>query len=77
MAYRYLGNLGRWAALLSIFCIPIDLIEGFSQVMLLLGHESFITLKILVTPIKFGLFIPGLCCAIIAGWLAFYSKVTG
>ena len=77
MAYRYLGNLGRWAALLSIFCIPVDLIEGFSQVMLLLGDESFITLKTLVTPIKFGLFIPGLCCALVAGCLAFYSKVTG
>ena len=48
MAYRYLGNLGRWAALLSIFCIPVDLIEGFSQVMLLLGHESFRTGRYIV-----------------------------
>ena len=77
MAYRYLGNVGRWAALLSILCIPVDLIEGFSQVMLLLGDESFITLKTLVTPIKFGLFIPGLCCALVAGCLAFCRKVTG
>lgn len=77
MAYRYLGKLGRWVALLSIFCIPVDLIEGFSQVMLLLGNESFITLKTIVTPVKLSLFIPGLCFTLVAGCLVLYRKVTG
>lgn len=66
MALRYLGVWGKPIALLSLFCVPVDLIEGFSQVMLLNGSIDYIDLKTLVTPIKLGLFLPGFTFAIIA-----------
>lgn len=66
MAYRYLGRWGRWVGLLSIFCVPVDLLEGFAQVMLLQGNEAFLALKSTVTPVKLALYIPGLMGALIA-----------
>lgn len=66
MAYRYLGRWGRWIALLSIVCVPVDLLEGFAQVMLLQGNEPYMALKLIATPVKLALFIPGFLGALIA-----------
>lgn len=66
MAYRFLGHWGKWIAPLSLFCMPVDLIEGFSQVMILNGSLEFVELKSMVTPLKLVLFIPGLIGAIVA-----------
>jgi hypothetical protein len=66
MALRYFGSWGKWIALLSLVCIPFDLVEGFSQVMLLTGSLQYVELKAVVTPIKLALYLPGLAFALIA-----------
>ena len=74
MAYRYLGSWGKWIAPLSLICIPFDLTEGFSQVMLLTGSLQYVELKTVVTPIKLALFTLGLVAAVVALAIAFKSK---
>jgi len=66
MAYRYLGRLGKFLAPLSLVCIPVDLVEGYAQVMILSGYGHFVDVKVLVTPFKLALYIPGLCAALVA-----------
>jgi hypothetical protein len=66
MAYRFLGSWGKWIAPLSLVCIPVDLIEGFSQVMLLTGSLGYVELKAIVTPIKLVLYVLGLAFALLA-----------
>ena len=70
MAYRYLGRWGRWIAPLSLICIPVDLVEGFAQVMILSDQMRYVTLKTVATPIKLALYVPGLIAALIALWIA-------
>jgi hypothetical protein len=71
MAYRFLGSWGKWIAPLSLVCIPVDLIEGFSQVMLLTGSLGYVELKAIVTPIKLVSYILGLAFALLALVIAF------
>ncbi len=66
MAYRFLGPWGRWIAPLSLICIPIDLTEGLAQVMLLSGNTDWVDLKVIVTPLKLALYLPGLGFALLA-----------
>ena len=56
----------RYLAAPILLCIPVDLIEGMTQVMILNGHFDWIDLKTLVTPIKLVLFIAGSLVAIAA-----------
>ena len=70
MAYRYLGRWGRWIAPLSLVCIPVDLVEGFAQVMILSDQMQYVTLKTVATPIKLALYVPGLIAALIALFVA-------
>ena len=70
MAMKYFERFGRWLALPSFLVIPADLIEGFAQIMLLTGHESFMGLKLIATPAKLTLFLLGLCITIFALFLA-------
>ncbi|MEM1179540.1 MAG: hypothetical protein AAGM22_14425 [Acidobacteriota bacterium] len=70
MAYRFLGRWGRRVAPLSLICMPVDLIEGFAQVRLLTGSTHYIGLKVVATPIKLALFVPGLVFALVACWIA-------
>ena len=74
MAARFLGNPGRWIALLSIACVPVDLIEGASQIALLMGKAEFLNIKLIATPIKLALFTPGLFLALVAGYQWFGSR---
>lgn len=60
IALRCYGRYSLWFALPSLLVIPVDLTEGFAQIMLLSGHETFIGLKCIATPLKLTLFIAGL-----------------
>jgi hypothetical protein len=53
-----------WLALPSILVVPADLVEGFAQVMLLNGHETFMPIKVIATPVKLALFLSGLAITI-------------
>ena len=76
MAYRYLGRWGRWIAPLSLICIPVDLLEGFAQVMLLNGAWDFVHLKAVITPVKLALYLPGLGAALAATVIVSYCTLT-
>ncbi len=60
IALRYFGRFGIYLAIPSLLCIPADLTEGLAQIMLLTGHEGWMTVKLIATPIKLALFITGL-----------------
>ncbi|MEL7490958.1 MAG: hypothetical protein AAGJ73_09565 [Pseudomonadota bacterium] len=66
IALRFFPRAGPWLALPSILVAPVDLIEGFSQVMILNGDMSFLSVKAWATPIKLILFSMGLGVAILA-----------
>ena len=76
MAYRYLGSLGRFIAPLSLLCIPVDLVEGMLQLLLLNGQLEFVDSKTVVTPIKLLLYLPGLCGALVALAIAAFQRKT-
>jgi len=63
-----------WLALPILICVLVDLVEGVSQVMLLNGHESWVGLKSVVTPVKLILFITGVVTAIAALWVLYKSR---
>ena len=70
IAIKYFRRFGLWLALPSILVIPTDLIEGFAQIMLLTGHDSFMGLKLIATPAKLVFFLLGLCITIVGLLLA-------
>ncbi len=65
IALKAFGKSGLWLALPSLLCIPVDLTEGYAQVMLLTGNAEFMSLKTITTPLKLALFITGLAIAIV------------
>ena len=75
MAYRFLGRWGKWIAPISLICIPVDLIEGFVQVMLLNGMLEYVDLKTIVTPVKLALYIPGLSFALLAAAIGLKARL--
>jgi len=70
IAIKYFERYGIWLAIPSLFVIPADLVEGLSQVMILSGHEAFIDLKLIATPVKLVLYIFGLCVTVLGFGLA-------
>ena len=56
----------RWIALPILLCVPADLAEGLSQVMILTGHEGWVALKAVATPLKLLLFIAGVLIGLVA-----------
>lgn len=60
VALKAFGRVGLWLAIPAILCIPVDLTEGYAQVMLLSGHVEYMGLKTTTTPLKYGLFFSGL-----------------
>lgn len=47
-----------WLSLPAVFCISVDLIEGYAQVMLLIGgHDEYVELKTVVTPLPLKLIL--------------------
>ena len=65
IAVKCFGRLGIWLAIPSLLAIPADLTEGFAQIMILQGHDSFISLKVWATPIKLAFFAAGLFITVI------------
>ncbi|MEM7077783.1 MAG: hypothetical protein AAF513_04045 [Pseudomonadota bacterium] len=54
----------------SVVVIPSDLVEGFTQVQVLMGNESIVWLKAYVTPLKLMLFFVAVIIAIASVVLA-------
>jgi len=73
MALRFFGRYRLWLAAPSCLAIPFDLMEGFAQIMLLTGHDNYMALKLIATPVKLGLFALGLCITIAAALRALKS----
>lgn len=71
IALKAFGRAGLWLALPALSCIPVDLTEGFAQVMLLSGNDGYMSLKTLCTPIKLALLFASLIIAIL-GLLKLY-----
>lgn len=59
IALKAFRRAGVWFALPSILVIPVDLFEGFAQVMLLNGNDVWIGAKTVATPTKLALFFSG------------------
>lgn len=74
MALRFFGRAGFWLALPSLLVIPVDLAEGYVQVMFLMGNDSLLHLKSILTPLKLALFIPGLIIALVGAGIAFKER---
>ncbi len=64
VALRFFGKLGPWLAIPSFLVIPVDLMEGVTQVMALTGNESLLWLKAILTPTKLALYFAGLAVAL-------------
>lgn len=60
VALKAYERAGIWLALPSLLVIPVDLFEGFTQVMLLSGHEAWVGAKSIATPTKLVLFLAGI-----------------
>ena len=70
MALRYLGKWGKYLAFFGLAAIPVDLVEGAVQIILLsqdTSHEfdMFITAKIALTWVKAVLFYTALFIALL------------
>ena len=74
MTLRFFGRYGPLLAIPSFLVIPVDLLEGLIQIMLLNGNHNVIEWKAIVTPIKLLLFLWGLGVALIAAGIAGYTK---
>ncbi|GAA0465231.1 hypothetical protein GCM10009096_02230 [Parasphingorhabdus litoris] len=59
VSLKAFGRTGLWLALPSFLVIPVDLFEGFTQVMLLQGHHEYVAAKVWATPAKLTLFFAG------------------
>ncbi|WP_124916938.1 hypothetical protein [Alteromonas flava] len=57
---------GYWLMLPSILVIPVDLLEGVIQILLLRGHDDVVTIKSVVTALKLILFVTGLMVGVVA-----------
>ncbi len=56
LALRLNGKIGYWLAIPAFLVIPIDLAENTIQLLALSGHDDWLALKAILTPIKFVLF---------------------
>lgn len=74
LAIRFYPNWGMALALRSVLVVPVDLSEGVVQVLLLGGHDNFVWLKTIFTPLKLVLFLSGLAIALSSLWLVTKRK---
>ena len=54
----------RWLLLPILVCIPADLVEGLSQVMILTGHDGWVAVKAVATPVKLAAYITAIGIAL-------------
>ena len=53
LCWRHAGNYAVWLAIPAFLVIPIDMIENTIQIIALLGNESLLAAKAVLTPTKF------------------------
>lgn len=58
-------KFGRWLVLPAIFVMPVDLVEGVSQVLLLNGYDGAMEIKLVATPLKLLLFVAALVISLV------------
>ena len=76
MALRHWKRIGGPIAIACVLCIPVDLLEGLSQIYILSGSFEWLSVKAVATPTKLVLFSIGLISTlVILGKLA-VSRMT-
>lgn len=71
-----LSQFRRFWALPAMIVIPIDLLEGGVQIMLLLGNDHWIGLKAILTPAKFLFFALAALIALAALMVAITARLS-
>lgn len=66
VALKFFGRAGIWLAIPALAIIPLDLLENTVQVMALLGNESLLPVKAVVSPVKSSLFLVAVLIALCA-----------
>ena len=56
LALRFCGKVGIWLAIPALVVVPVDLFENIIQLLAITGSEGLLSLKAILTPIKFVLF---------------------
>lgn len=77
VAIKAFGKHGKWLALPAILVIPADLLEGLSQVFLMNGHEDFMALKVIATPVKLVLYVTGLVITCVGAVILYLRRRKG
>lgn len=54
---RFFPQYGHWLALPGLLAIPVDLLEGVVQCLALAGNPDLLVAKVVLTPLKFLLFL--------------------
>ena len=75
LIWRFAGTLRRWFVFPAIAVIVVDLVENTTQALALSGNESFIGLKDILTPLKFGLFLIAAVLVLISLGMAILRRV--
>ena len=60
-------HFGFFLAIPAFLVIPVDIAEGLVQIYGLRGHIDWLDWKIVLTPLKFGLFLIALTISVVAG----------
>lgn len=75
LIWRFAGDLRRWLVIPALAVIVVDLAENTTQAMALIGNESLIGLKDVLTPAKFGLFFLAAVCVLVSVGLAIARRL--
>ena len=75
LVWRFAGDLRRWLVIPALAVIVVDLVENTTQAMALMGNESLIGLKDVLTPAKFGLFFLAAFCVLVSIGLAIARRL--
>lgn len=75
MIWRFAGGLKRWFTLAPIALLIIDMTENLSQTFALMGNESFLGLKDVLTPAKFGMFALASALVLVSVVLAIIHRI--
>jgi len=74
LIWRFAGSLRSWLVIPALAVIVADLAENATQAIALVGNESFIGLKDVLTPVKFGLFGIAAIAVLISVGLAVFRQ---
>ncbi|MEM6535815.1 MAG: hypothetical protein AAF613_09270 [Pseudomonadota bacterium] len=77
MALRYFGRFGPWLSIPIAMALPADLVEGFIQILALMGQDQLVGWKAWLTPLKFALAYFGLVIAFIGLCIAIFRSLRG